>query len=569
MSEMAAYYNEVDPYCAQWLRNLISEGLIAPGDVDERDIRDVRPDDLRGYVQCHFFAGIGVWSAALRGAGWPDDRPVWTGSCPCQPFSTAGQGGGFADERHLWPAFFHLIDECRPRVVFGEQVASKDGLAWLDLVQADLEGTDYAVGALDFCAAGVGAPHIRQRLWWVADAGRERRDGLTSCVRVADPSGWNPAHRSEAARGGETRELADATGREQRRLRECREGQGRRELPHRGHGATRELADHAVEGRSAQPIGPDRADGGQAPEPRRLRDARELADGDAAGQRELGRGGLLDDERASLWNDPDGRSAASGVADGDRGRPGAGRGDASEVRSLQEAQRQPEQRPALLGRSGGTRELVDTGPTNGLWRDVDWLLCRDGRWRPVEPSTFPLVAGSSPRMGFVCAACIQANEKDPNDEVLSALREIVSSTDRSVASEILQQNMHGCGIYEDPDDQRGGPLPSAAFLQSDRVPELRSERTVPSSSPQRSRSDEQQPGEYSDPLCGLSLEGTREITCDCWSDWLAAAKLGSNRTGRLRGYGNAINKEAAEAFIGAYLTVEHDVDLRLSGGVFA
>jgi DNA (cytosine-5)-methyltransferase 1 len=108
---MAAYYNEIDKQAAQWLRNLIDAGLIAKGDVDERSIEDVRPGDLRGYTQCHFFAGIGVWSYALRRAGWSDDRPVWTGSCPCQPFSAAGEGAGFADERHLWPAFFHLISE--------------------------------------------------------------------------------------------------------------------------------------------------------------------------------------------------------------------------------------------------------------------------------------------------------------------------------------------------------------------------------------------------------------------------------------------------------------------------
>ncbi|MGJ7413111.1 DNA cytosine methyltransferase, partial [Morganella morganii] len=127
---MAAFYNENDPFAAQWLRNLIAAGHIALGVVDERSIEDVTPDDLRGFTQCHFFAGVGVWSLALRRAGWPDDKPVWTGSCPCQPFSAAGKGNGFADERHLWPAFFHLISECKPGVIFGEQVASKDGLGW-------------------------------------------------------------------------------------------------------------------------------------------------------------------------------------------------------------------------------------------------------------------------------------------------------------------------------------------------------------------------------------------------------------------------------------------------------
>lgn len=177
-----AYYNEHDPYCADWLRNLVAAGHIAPGDVDGRDIRDVRPAELAGYVQAHFFAGIGLWSLALRWAGWPDDRAVWTGSCPCQPFSGAGRGDGFADPRHLWPEWFRLIRECRPVALAGEQVAGPHALVWLDAVFADLEGSGYACGAVDFPSAGVGAPNIRQRLWWVGNAinarlERHGRDG--------------------------------------------------------------------------------------------------------------------------------------------------------------------------------------------------------------------------------------------------------------------------------------------------------------------------------------------------------------------------------------------------------
>ena len=209
---MTAYYNEIDKYAAQWLRNLIAAGHIAPGDVDERSITEVQPDDLRGYTQCHFFAGIGGWSYTLRLAGWPDDRPVWTGSCPCQPFSAAGAQRGSDDERHLWPAFCRLIGERRPASVFGEQVAGAAGLAWLDHVCADLEGAGYAAAAADLCAAGVGAPHIRQRLYWVAhaDEGRGRRDSraVPGPQARAERSLWGEPDGAES--GGAALGLADS-----------------------------------------------------------------------------------------------------------------------------------------------------------------------------------------------------------------------------------------------------------------------------------------------------------------------------------------------------------------------
>jgi DNA (cytosine-5)-methyltransferase 1 len=193
---VTAYYNEIDPKAAAWLRELIKQGHIAQGDVDETDIRDVDPDRLGRYTQCHFFAGIGGWSLALRLAGWPDDRPVWTGSCPCQPFSAAGRRAGQADERHLWPHWHHLISQCQPAMVFGEQVASKDGLGWLDLVQADMEATGYAFAAQDICAAGIGAPHIRQRLWFVG---------------LADANGGNASAEREQ-RGGQQRQQQEDSG---------------------------------------------------------------------------------------------------------------------------------------------------------------------------------------------------------------------------------------------------------------------------------------------------------------------------------------------------------------------
>ncbi|EAN3488419.1 DNA cytosine methyltransferase [Salmonella enterica] len=306
----AAYYNEIDPFAAQWLRNLIAGGHIAPGEVDERSIEDVTPDDLRGFTQCHFFAGIGVWSHSLRLAGWPDDKPVWTGSCPCQPFSAAGKGDGLADERHLRPHFFHLISERRPQHVFGEQVASGNANTWFDLVQADLEGMGYAFGLVPFAAAGVGAPHIRERAYWVAHAGSEH-----------ESAAGNETWITVRLRSSSPDRLANTSGERFDRINALlqREESGRvteSVLEAAGHGVTGWVGytDHSrLEGHF-------RNDG-------------------AAGRE---------------------RAAGSVTAPGLHSRP-------LEV--------------------------------NGFWRDADWLFCRDGQWRPVEPGTFPLVARFAKSLG--------------------------------------------------------------------------------------------------------------------------------------------------------------------------
>lgn len=279
---MTAYYNEHDPYAAQWLRNLITAGHIAPGEVDERDVQDVRPSELDGYTQCHFFAGIGVWSLALRRAGWPDDRPVWTGSCPCQPFSAAGQGLGFSDERHLWPAWHHLITQRKPPQFFGEQVASRDGYAWLDLVQTDVEAAGYAFGPVVLPAAGVGAPHGRHRIFFVADAMQSRW-----AKRRASP------RRGQATGSGGAVRMADADMPEQ--------------------------------------------DGGRAP----------------SGEQPL----------------CDERGGCAGAVE------------------------HPESEQERVSRLARQRRA-----TGGHWADADWLPCQGGKWRPIEPGTFPLAHGIACRM---------------------------------------------------------------------------------------------------------------------------------------------------------------------------
>ena len=324
---MTAYYNEYDKYAAEWLCNLIAAGRIAPGVVDTRSIEDVHPADLKDFTQCHFFAGIGVWSLALRRAGWPDDRPVWTGSCPCQPFSAAGQGAGFADERHLWPAFHHLIREheqwCReqkrrPPIILGEQVASKDADAWIDLVQDDMEGLGYRFGAIPFPSAGVGAPHIRDRLYWVADADLQREGPARNAARTR-----NAGRRIEADRLDHADHARlEGLGGGHQAARGQREGSVR---PVAAPGELGGMADTAGEG---------------------WRDGRQLVGGDDVGD----------------------RSAAP-----ERGLGGEG--------------------------AQGLRAAGDPGPTNGYWRAADWLGCRDGKWRPVEPGTFPLAHGAAARVG--------------------------------------------------------------------------------------------------------------------------------------------------------------------------
>lgn len=303
---MAVYYNDADPAACAWLRELIAAGLLPAGEVDERSIVEVEPADLRGFAQCHFFAGIGGWPYALHLAGVAEDLSVWTGSPPCQPFSQAGQRKGQDDDRHLAPAFLRLVAACRPELVFGEQVASAavlgpvggaartaaDGQAcwaWYDALAADLEAASYAVAAADLPAAGIGAPHIRQRLFFGAVA--------------LDPG-----------------RLGDGLG---------AGSQGRLGMPGR------------PDQRVARPAG---LAGG-------------LADGDGG----LARHGALQRGRQHRCEPQDGE--AGGLVDG--------------------------------------ADPAGANATDGVWRDPDWLLCRDGCWRPVEPRTFPLADGISGRMGLL------------------------------------------------------------------------------------------------------------------------------------------------------------------------
>jgi len=212
------YYNEIDANAAQWIRNLIAAGEISQGKVDERSILEVRPSDVAGAERCHWFAGIGGWDLALRLSGW--SGKVWTASLPCQPFSSAGKGQGEADPRHLWPHFFRLVKECRPPTIFGEQVPAAIGLGWLDGVFDDLEAEGYACGALVLTACSVGAPHIRQRLYWVADRAGATRLRPERCGDEGNNAGGgspargiqHPEGDGRFERGAESGERGAASG---------------------------------------------------------------------------------------------------------------------------------------------------------------------------------------------------------------------------------------------------------------------------------------------------------------------------------------------------------------------
>jgi DNA (cytosine-5)-methyltransferase 1 len=418
------YYSEWDAGAAAWLRQLIEDGIIPKGHVDERSIVEVTPSDLAGYVQCHFFAGVAGWPLALKLAGWPEDRPVWTASLPCQSFSSAGKQRGTADERHLWPVFERLVRECRPPVLFGEQVASKLARTdWLPGVCLDLQNLGYSATAVDICApcAGevgegrivrgdqeaweriiLGAPHIRQRLYWVAcrmadtDGGRhgtetghpgmQAQDGQELGVSERDrESGRMADTRSAGCEGrvgsGETGEEGTSGG----HTGECRES-GRMDDPdnheHDSHrGRNGEAGGIPGVDRAAVCAGESRGAGGRDGWKRVSFAADCLGEpGD-----ECSICGLTYAEDCECpgpthdgyeYTERDGTLYVRWVGDtGSEGSQGhAGNGDDGGEPGRQH---QEQARPAW----------------ETSWADSDTILCADGKARRFERSIFPLASG--------------------------------------------------------------------------------------------------------------------------------------------------------------------------------
>lgn len=358
---MSAFYNEFDPYAAQYLRNLIADGLIAPGIVDERSIEEIEPYELAAYTQVHMFAGVGIWSGALRAAGWPDNEPIWTGSCPCQPFSNAGKRKGFEDARHLWPVWRNLIEICNPPRVAGEQVASKDGRVWLDAVSSDLEALGFAFGASDLCAAGFGGAHIRQRNYFAGladddDAGRQGWAGMPECGTELSVGPGSLDGRLAYSDG-------EPTGRDGRAAYQPKIGDGTEDC-HDNRPVHDSNINRLAYGESVRR--------GEEPENRRRSGA-----GNVEGKI-IGRSG---DSNINRLVDPDLPCQYE--------RQSSGR-----EQSLYDVRNRRNANPSI-------RDPGEVVPD--FWYDVDWLLCRnptgEPSWRPVEPGAFPLAHGVPQRMG--------------------------------------------------------------------------------------------------------------------------------------------------------------------------
>ncbi len=379
------YYNDNDEKICTWTQAAIDAGVLPKGYLDVRDVKTVDPEFIKGFAQAHFFCGVGGWPLALEFAGVPNDFPIWTASLPCQALSCAGKRLGAKDKkRHLWPAFKKLVAKFLPAVIVGEQSASKAGRQWLAGVRADLEDLGYVVGAADLCAACagesgyqvsfgwkregedeednqegevhwdafedciVGAPHIRQRLYWgavrLADAGG---------MRFQDGRGSDVAACASTERGGAVGGVSDAS------VGRCHSGQGSRQA---GHGKSQLASD---DGCPDCGLADDDAHRSAVEPPARLHDQGQPGD------------------------DPTRRGGDVGVADAYRG------GTGQRPRNLPRDEGQHEER----FKNGDHASLTDG--TDRHWSDFSIVACTDGKHRRVPESALQRLVDGSP-------ACVDA-----------------------------------------------------------------------------------------------------------------------------------------------------------------
>jgi len=382
-----AYYNEFDPKAAQWLRQLIANGLIMDGVVDARSILEVTPSDLKGFTRHHFFAGIGGWELALQLANWPIDRPVCTASLPCQPFSVAGAQKGKEDERHLLPHFIEIVKQCNFDTIFGEQVPGAIKHGWLDDLCTEMEREKYRVGQIVLTAAGEGAPHIRQRLYWVADSINKGSQGRLS--------GWQDQEREivsgHAGCSGTVGGLSNAENRNgwaesQLTASSSREswdksggdgscgGVGNTEL--HGHDVSeigRSISESETEGRMLQSEGSDT----------------------------VGRMGNTEhqqhERRVSGHREESGENSERAAGESAGPVQAIGLGNTEHDGQFTSSQSRSDATPIRHSKAWANSTSKSTGASTpravSEWSDPDWIYCRDEKYRPIKPSIEPLANG--------------------------------------------------------------------------------------------------------------------------------------------------------------------------------
>lgn len=509
-----AFYNDNDPACCRWLKNLIDAGLLPKGDVDNRSIKEIDPDELQGYRQCHFFAGIGGWPLALRLTEWPGDRQVWTGSCPCQPFSVAGKRKGVDDSRHLWPDFYRLIRASRPAVVFGEQVGGKAGEDWLDGVRSDLEGEGYWTEAVDVPAGSVNAPHRRQRLYWVADRPDDRcRQERKDVSRVGKRDEEERRAAGLALRGPvDGLGQSDQTGRKPRIASSSPTGY---------RSATQSTGGFNV---LAHALGP-RLEGREVESTREEREAVE-------------RGGGVG-ELAILQCDAEEQGRTTSESSG-------------------------------RAREDGTRTYLESGRSSlpRPWHDFDAVDCLDGKSRRIEPGPQQMADGFSEFLGCLCSATISKIEKEMSNASISEdlARQALFVLWSDNAALAIQRKAGRChSVYEAPvlltimrELARKGwkfldHFPSACWESAEAG--LRAMRTATSEitcTPQGRGPIEQYGRQLADTLSILS-QTLAFAAEEAGMIPFPLIKGVPNRMVKLRGYGNAIVPPLAAEFVRSYL----------------
>ena len=374
---MSAYYNEFDPKAAAWIRQLIKNGMIADGEVDERSITEVTADEIRGFTQHHFFAGIGGWSYSLRLANWADSRPVCTASLPCQPFSVAGAQKGVDDERHLLPHFIELVKQCNFQTIFGEQVPGAIKHGWLDDLCTEMERESYSVGQIVLTAAGEGAPHIRQRLYWVADSSATRLQGHGRSEQESVSPGWKGEERYDSESS-----MANTSSDRLGRRDELKAGERNQMLT----------------GSSSDNDGLVYTNGSR---PQQGRESTEATGhwntvestssisrmGDNSSER------LEGGARESVQGTVDGfTSASSRMGDTEHDGHAASSEPGSYATSIRDSKTWTDS-PCESERASASRVISE-------WDNPDWLYCRDEKYRPIKPGIKPLANGLPKGVGY-------------------------------------------------------------------------------------------------------------------------------------------------------------------------